>query len=80
MVGGGFLMGQIVVLGEAVRIEGFALGGATVLVADDPDAVRRTWESLSEDVTVVVLTSKAAEALATGIALREGLLSVVMPP
>ncbi len=73
-------MGRLVVLGEAVRVEGFALAGATVLVADDADAVRRTWASLPGDVAVVLLTAKAAAALAGDSALREGVLSAVMPP
>lgn len=73
-------MGRLVVLGEAVRVEGFALAGATVLVADDADAVRRTWASLPSDVAVVLLTAKAAAALAGEAALGEGVLSAAMPP
>jgi len=73
-------MGRLVVLGEAVRVEGFALAGATVLVADDADAVRRTWASLPGDVAVVLLTAKAAAALAGEAALRQDVLSAVMPP
>ena len=73
-------MGQIVALGESVRVEGFSLGGATVLVADDPDAVRRAWASLPDDVAVVVLTPRAAAALADGAALHEDVLTAVMPP
>jgi vacuolar-type H+-ATPase subunit F/Vma7 len=72
-------MGRLVVLGEAVRVEGFALAGATVLVADDTDAVRRAWASLPGDVAVVLLTANAAAALAEEPALREGVLSAVMP-
>jgi len=73
-------MGRLVVLGEAVRVEGFALAGATVLVADDTDAVRRIWASLPGDVAVVLLTTKAAAALAGEAALGEGVLSAAMPP
>ncbi len=73
-------MGRIVALGEAVRVEGFSLGGATVLVAEDPDAVRRAWASLPDDVAVVVLTPGAAAALAAASAPREGILTAVMPP
>ncbi len=73
-------MGLLVAIGEAVRVEGFALGGATVLVAEDPAAVRRAWESLPSDVAVVVLTPKAAAALADGSVPVEGVLTAIMPP
>jgi vacuolar-type H+-ATPase subunit F/Vma7 len=71
-------MGLLVVLGEAARVEGFALGGATVIPAEGPDAVRRAWESLPDDVAVVVLTGQAADAL-QGRTTRE-VPSVVMAP
>jgi len=73
-------MGGVVVLGEAVRVEGFALAGATVLVAEVPDAVCRTWDSLPDDVAVVLLTTNAAAALADGAAPRKDVLTAVMPP
>jgi len=73
-------MGRVVALGEAVRVEGFALAGATVLVAEIPDAVRRTWESLPDDVAVVLLTTNAAAALAHGEEAPKDVLIAVMPP
>jgi vacuolar-type H+-ATPase subunit F/Vma7 len=73
-------MGRIVALGEAVRVGGFALGGATVLAAEDPDDVRRIWASLPDDVAVVLLTSDAASALAGVAPAREGVLRAVMAP
>ncbi|KOT42777.1 hypothetical protein ADK41_07705 [Streptomyces caelestis] len=58
-----------------------ALAGAVVLVADDPDAVRRAWRSLPDGIDLVILTPAAARALesgpATGGALRP--LTAVMP-
>ncbi|HET6795063.1 MAG TPA: hypothetical protein VFH45_11500 [Acidimicrobiales bacterium] len=71
-------MSRIVALGEGPRVEGFALGGAEVLVADDADQVRAAWAALDDDVGVVVLTPSAAAAL-TGETVPPGLLSVVMP-
>ena len=71
-------MGVIVVLGEATRVEGFALAGAIVIPADDPDAVRRACRSLPEDTSVVVLTEKAAVSLGDG-AVPRGVLTTVMP-
>lgn len=73
-------MGHLVVLGEAVRAEGFALGGATVIHADDPGSVRRAWTSLPDDVAVVILTHRAAAALDGQTIRDDGVLSVVMPP
>ena len=72
-------MGLLVVLGEAARVASFALGGATVIPAEDPDAVRRSWEALPDDVAVVVLTEQAATALEHPAARRDGVLRVVLP-
>lgn len=71
--------GTVVVLGERNRVAGFALAGARVLVAEDPDAFRRHWRELAGDVVVVVLTSAAAAAVAGLPPVRRDLLSVVMP-
>ena len=71
--------GAVVVLGERARVAGFALAGATVLVAEDADAARRHWRQLGGDVAVVVLTSAAAAAVAGLPPARRELLSVVMP-
>ena len=67
-------------LGEAVRVAGFALAGATVFVAESPDAVCRMWATLPEDVAVVILTSDAAAALPAEAVAPEGVLMAVMPP
>ena len=56
-------MSRIVALGEAHRVEGFALAGAGVVTADGAEAVRRAWAILDDDVAVVILTPGAAEAL-----------------
>ncbi len=71
-------MGSVVVLGEAGRIAAFALGGAIVTPADDPEAVRRAWDALPDDVSLVVLTERAAAAL-QGQRLGHEALRVVMP-
>jgi vacuolar-type H+-ATPase subunit F/Vma7 len=73
-------VGLLVVLGEAARVDGFALGGATVIAAESPDAVRRAWTSLPDDLAVVMLTHQAAVALGDEVTRRDGVLSVVMPP
>jgi hypothetical protein len=56
-------MSRVAVIGEGVRVQGFALGGALVLAAEDPAAVRAAWRTLPGDVAVVVLTPRAADAL-----------------
>jgi vacuolar-type H+-ATPase subunit F/Vma7 len=71
-------VGVIVVLGESSRVAGFALAGAVVIPADDPDAVRRAWDALPEDTAVVVLTPKAAAAIGEPFG-SSGILATVMP-
>jgi vacuolar-type H+-ATPase subunit F/Vma7 len=73
-------MGRIVVLGETVAVEGFALAGATVFSADDAEAVRRAWETLPADAVIVVLTASAAEVLGEATSAgRADLLTIAMP-
>lgn len=71
--------GRVAVLGERPRVQGFALAGAMVLVADDDESVRSQWADLPSDVPVVVLTPVAAAALGDLVPdVRR--LTVVMPP
>lgn len=70
-------MGRVAAIGEAARVQGLGLAGVVVLPAEEPDAVRARWDALPDDVTVVVLTSRAAQALPSGAGPR---LTVVMPP
>ncbi len=58
-------MGSVVVLGERTRVAGFALAGARAVVADDAAAVLTAWHDLPADVTVLVLTPAAAQAIGT---------------
>ncbi|MGW2747397.1 V-type ATP synthase subunit F [Streptomyces sp. NPDC001450] len=74
-------MATVAAIGERTRVCGLALAGVDVLVAEDPDAVRRTWRTLSGTVGLVILTAEAAEALgaeATAPAPSRP-LTVVMP-
>lgn len=72
-------MARAAVIGEALRVEGYALPGAAVYTAEDEAGVRRAWQALPDDVAVVVLTPRAAGWLGDEIAGRPGLLPVVMP-
>lgn len=56
-------MGRVVVLGESVRVQGYALAGAITMVAEDDEEVRRAWNTMEKDVVLVVLTARAAAAL-----------------
>jgi hypothetical protein len=69
----------VVALGEAARVGHLGLGGALVLSAEDAEAVRRHWRSLPEDVALVILTERAAAALAPERTARPRVLRVVMP-
>ena len=50
-------MARAAVIGEAVRTAGFALAGAVVLAAENPEEARAAWRSLPADVSVLVLTA-----------------------
>jgi vacuolar-type H+-ATPase subunit F/Vma7 len=56
-------MGRAAVIGEQARTAGFALAGAVVLTAESPDEARAAWRSLPADVSVLVLTARAASWL-----------------
>jgi vacuolar-type H+-ATPase subunit F/Vma7 len=72
-------MSRVVVLGDPIWVEGFALAGATVLPATDPVSVREAWSVLPEDTGVLLLTADAAEALGDALEDRPYLLPVVIP-
>jgi vacuolar-type H+-ATPase subunit F/Vma7 len=73
------MSGRVAALGEPIRVQGFALAGALSVAAEEPEAVRRAWESLPHDVVVVVLSPAAAGALGERRRARRGILTVVMP-
>jgi hypothetical protein len=71
-------MAKVAVIGESGKVLEFGLAGAIVLPAEGPEAVLAAWQSLGEDVAVVVLTSRAARTLAGRTASWP--LTAVMPP
>jgi hypothetical protein len=71
-------MAKIAVIGESGKVLEFGLAGAIILPAEEPEAVLAAWQSLGEDVAVVVLTSRAARTLAGRTASWP--LTAVMPP
>lgn len=66
-------------IGEPGALDGFALAGATVVGASDPEEVRRAWGQLPADVALVVLTENAASALSGSLG-SSRVLHVVVPP
>jgi vacuolar-type H+-ATPase subunit F/Vma7 len=72
-------VGRFVVIGETSRVEGFALGGALVICADDPQGVREAWTSLPPDAAVVVLTARAAAVVGADAARHDRALVAVVP-
>ena len=52
----------IVAMGERHLVEGFALGGARVVPAENPHDVCKGWEALPAEA-VVILTAKAASTV-----------------
>lgn len=69
----------VVALGEASTLAGFALAGVRVLSAEDPAEVRRLWSGLPPDTGLVILTSRAADAVAGVREAAVGPLVAVLP-
>lgn len=63
-------MADVVAIGEQVRVAGFALAGADVVIAEDPKTVWEAWRNLPDGVGLVIITPAAAQAL--GPAVLEG--------
>jgi vacuolar-type H+-ATPase subunit F/Vma7 len=73
-------MFRVAVIGEEVRIQGFALAGVATHPAETDAQARSAWRSLGDDVAVVILTPRAAGRLASQLRQRPEVLAVVMPP
>ncbi len=71
-------MSRIAALGRWADLAGYALAGIEVVDARDPDAVRRAWDGLPDDVAVVILTAEARRCLPDPLVPR-GRLSAVLP-
>ncbi|MGI5441046.1 V-type ATP synthase subunit F [Streptomyces shenzhenensis] len=74
-------MSTVAAIGARAGVCGLALAGVDVLVAEDPDAVRRAWEVLAGTVGLVILTAEAARALGDAATAPDPArpLTVVMP-
>lgn len=72
-------MGTFAVIGEEARVANFGLGGAVVVPADGPEAVRAAWAALPEQTAVVLLTAAAASVLGDTASATGGRLVFVIP-
>ncbi len=72
-------MSTIVALGEDDRLDGFALAGASVIVASTDEGVRSAWDGLGSDVGLVILSARAADVLETLLGERSDILTTVLP-
>ena len=72
-------MSVVAVIGERALIQGYALAGARLLVAETARDVREQWARMPPDVLVVILTSAAAAGLAGIRSSQDGPMTVVMP-
>jgi len=73
-------MATAAVIGEALSVEGYALAGATVLVADSQAGAAAAWDALPPDTALLVMTTRAAEWLADRLAERPAILTAVLRP
>jgi vacuolar-type H+-ATPase subunit F/Vma7 len=72
-------MRRIVVLGEASRVRGFRLAGATVVEAAGPAEVATAWNALPSDTVLLVLTADAAAVVRDQLPERPRLVWAVLP-
>ncbi|WP_084125573.1 V-type ATP synthase subunit F [Demequina sp. NBRC 110054] len=75
----GLTEGVVVALGERRVVGAFALAGARVTSAEDPDQVRAAWDALGPDVGLVLVTTEAAAALGEAIDTIDAPLTAVIP-
>ena len=72
-------MSRVAAIGRPSEVAGFALSGALVLPARTGAEARAAWAGLPDDVAVVVLTKRTAEALDDVVRRPRAPLTVVMP-
>jgi len=72
-------MNTVAGIGEDSTLEGFALAGVVVHVAETDHAIMAAWENLHDTVGLVILSDRAAQVLDAELAQRPDRLTVVMP-
>lgn len=56
-------MGRVAILGEPAVVRGWGLAGLLIVGAEDAAEALAGWAALPADVSLVILTAAAAEAL-----------------
>jgi hypothetical protein len=72
-------MPRVAVIGDPLRINGYALAGAILCPASDRAGAISAWKALPDDVAVAVLTASAAAWLASELPGRPGVMPVLLP-
>ncbi len=70
-------MSSVAALGRWTELAGYPLAGVEVFDARTPEAVRRAWDSLPNDVAVVLLTAEARRSLPDPLLPRHRLWAVI---
>ena len=72
-------MSRVVAIGDERRLGGYALAGVEVMAATSAVEATAAWDSLAEDVAVVVLSPGAHAALAGRLDERPTVVWAVLP-
>ena len=70
-------MSRVAALGRWTELAGYPLAGVAVVDARDPEAVRRAWDALADDVALVLLTAEARRSLPDLLLPRHRLWAVI---
>jgi len=71
--------GGVVAIGEAARLQGFALAGVAVRAAEDDGAANAELDRVERHVGLLILTPRAGHALRERLVEREDLVWVTLP-
>ena len=72
-------MSTVVAIGADSALEGFALAGVQIIVAEADADIAAAWDRLNDEVGLVILSAPAAQLLEARLDSRPDLLTVVMP-
>jgi len=70
-------MSRVAALGRWTELAGYPLAGVEVVDVRDPEAVRHAWDSLADDVALVLLTAEARRSLPDPLLPRHRLWAVI---
>ena len=70
-------MSSVAAVGRWTELAGYPLAGVEVIDARTQEAVRRAWDSLPDDVALVLLTAEARRSLPDPLLPRPRLRAVI---